>query len=412
MSGKEERMKEKYTSKTITTSVGIGNNHIDAFNKRNSLTYSFRVQSGGYLGVHFQVGEMSDEEGYARARQNLSLKRPYPYTLETGRRSRDKTERVLTDRQLLEIAEEALEHVRSRYPDFTLNGSFGQYVLYSKQQNDRGLSYEERDCTTDFSFSFKHKDSRELSDGWFSIGQRDFDLQKLYAMADNYLAGWKVLREMPDEVIIQMQYYPLLDQLKDSLNAEGMCRGTSLLSGRIGQQVFSERFSLAHDVSDEECWNTPFFDGEGVTHEGDRLPYIENGVVLRGYADKRIAEKYGVEHTGSAWRVYSDIPSNGNVSFRIGRSQKTIKELLDGRLSIVPVRYSGGGFNEKGEWVMPVQMAYLCDGERLLGRLPEFTLVSSMFDMFGADFIGVGSDIPVFNDKSILVRMRLGKSSE
>ena len=97
------------------------------------------------------------------------------------------------------------------------------------------------------------------------------------------------------------------------------------------------------------------------------------------------------------------------MNLRIQRSDRTIRELLNGRLSVVPVRYSGGGFNEKGEWVMPVQLAYLCDGEHFWGRLPEFTLVSSMFDMFGNDFIGVGSDNPVFNDKSILVRMRTGR---
>lgn len=48
-------------------------------------------------------------------------------------------------------------------------------------------------------------------------------------------------------------------------------------------------------------------------------------------------------------------------------------------------------------------------GRAFLGRLPEFVLVSNMFDMFGKDFIGVGSDNPVFNDKSILARMDLGK---
>lgn len=403
-------MREKYTLHTIISDVGIEENRIDSFHKRNELHYSFRVQEGGYLGVHFQAGEMGDNEGYARARQNLALKRPYPFTLETGRRSRDKTERVLTDRQLMDIAGEALEHVHSRHPDFTLNGSFSQCMIYSGQENDRGLDYSNRDCNTDFSFSFKHRDSRELRDGWFSIGQRDFDLQKLYAMADNYLTAFTMEEELPDEIIVQVQYYDLLSQLAWSLNAENMCLGTSLLSGRIGEKVFADHFNLAHDVSDEECWNTPFFDGEGVTQEGDRLPYIENGVVLRGYADKRIAAKYGVEHTGSAFRTHSDIPNNGNVSLRIQRSDKTIRELLGGRLSVVPVRYSGGGFNEKGEWVMPVQMAYLCDGERFLGRLPEFTLVSSMFDMFGKDFIGVGSDNPVFNDKSILVRMDLGRN--
>lgn len=145
-----------------------------------------------------------------------------------------------------------------------------------------------------------------------------------------------------------MRYYDLLGQLAASLNAESMCLGTSLLSGRIGEKVFADNFSLIHNVTDEDCWNTPFYDGEGVTQEGDRLAYIEKGVVLRGYADKRIAAKYGVEHTGSAWRSFSDIPGNGNVSFWIQRSDRTIRELLEGRLSVVPVRYSGGGFNEKG----------------------------------------------------------------
>ena len=166
-------MREKYTLHTIISSVGIEENRIDSFNKQNELRFSFRVQEEGYLGVHFQTGEMGDEEGYARARENLALKRPYPFTLETGRRSRDKTERVLTDRQLLEMAGEALEHVHSRYPDFTLNGSFVQAIIFSGQENDSGLDYSNRDCTADFGFSFKHRDSRELSDGWFSIGQRD-----------------------------------------------------------------------------------------------------------------------------------------------------------------------------------------------------------------------------------------------
>ncbi len=401
-------MKEKYVLHAVSSSVGIEENRVCSFDKRDQTFMSFRVQEEGILGVHFQQGEMGDEEGYARARRNLSLKRPYPYEMETGSRSRDKTERVLTDRQLMEITREALEHLSSRYPDFTFNGGFSQRAMYSGQENDRGLNYSYRDCTTDFDLSFKHRDSRELSDGGFSIGQRDFDMEKLYAMADNYLAAYGTLLELPDEIIVQTQYYGLLGYLTSNLNAESMSLGTSLLSGRIGEKVFSEQFSLAHDVSENECWNIPFFDGEGVTWPGDRLPYIENGVVLRGYADKRTAAKYGVEHTGSAFRSYADIPGNGNVNLRISRSDKTIRELLGGRLTVVPLRCDGTTYNEKGELIMPVQMAYLSDGERLLGRLPEFTLVSSMFEIFGDDFIGVGSDQPVFNDKSILVRMRLG----
>lgn len=401
-------MKEKFISINTNSQVNIEENKIISFDKSNLSTYSFRVGEDGFLGVHYQEGEMSDEEGYARARQNLELKRPYPFELETGERHRDKTERELTDKEIFSLAEETLSHLHSKYPDFRLNGSVRQRKTESRQENERGLNYSNKDCSVHADFSFKHKDSKDISDGWFGIGLRNFDVDKLYSMADNYLSNFEKKAEFPEEIIVQIQYYGFLGKLSESLDAEKLCLGTSLLSGKIGQKVFSDQFTLCHDVTDAECWHDNFFDGEGVVLPGDKLSYIENGVVLRGYADKRIAKKYGVEHTGSAWRNYADIPANGNVIFRITRSEKTVKELLGGRLSVVPVRYSGGGFNEKGEYVMPVQMAYLCDGEKFLGRLPEFTLVSNMFDMFGKDFIGVGSDNPVFNDKQILVRMKLG----
>lgn len=401
-------MKEKFISINTNSQVNIEENKIISFDKSNLSTYSFRVGEDGFLGVHYQEGEMSDEEGYARAKQNLELKRPYPFELETGEHHRDKTERELTDKEIFSLAEETLSHLHSKYPDFRLNGSVRQRKTESRQENDRGLNYSNKDCSAHADFSFKHKDSKDISDGWFGIGLRNFEVDKLYSMADNYLSNFEKKVELPEEIIVQIQYYGFLGKLSESLDAEKLCLGTSLLSGKIGQKVFSDQFTLCHDVTDKECWHDNFFDGEGVVLPGDKLAYIENGVVLRGYADKRIAKKYGVEHTGSAWRNYADIPANGNVTFRIARSEKTVKELLGGRLSVVPVRYSGGGFNEKGEYVMPVQMAYLCDGEKFLGRLPEFTLVSNMFDMFGKDFIGVGSDNPVFNDKQILVRMKLG----
>ena len=138
-----------------------------------------------------------------------------------------------------------------------------------------------------------------------------------------------------------------------------------------------------------------------------RRIFIDKGVPLLGYSDRRIAEKYNVPYTGNAWSSFTDVPSNGNVKFFIKRSPKTTKELLAGRLTIVLDNASGGGFNEKGDYVMPVHHAFLCDGEKFLGSLPPFTLSSNMFDMFGKDFIGVGSDQPVFNDKQVLVKVKI-----
>ncbi len=404
-------MKEKLQQHIIYSEVEFEENKIKSFHKSNTTHTSFRVYKNGEAGFHRQVGEMEDTEGYKKAEENLCLHRPYPYTLESGKRSRNKVERDYTDKELLDLAKEALAQISGKYPQFTLSGSFSMQNSRLTQTNEAGLDYENRDCHMQASFNYRHKNSTNLWDGSFSISERNFSMEKLYDMADNYLGAFEKQAELPEEAVLQIQYYGLVGTVATHLDAELLSLNTSLLAGKIGKQVFSEDFTLVDDVSDEYCWHTPFWDGEGCVKENDKRVFVEKGVPLLGYADKRIAEKYNVPHTGNACHSYSDVPSNGNAAMQIKRSTKTTKELLNGNLTVVLDNYSGGGFNEKGDYVMPVHHAFLCDGEKFLGSLPPFTLSSNLFDMFGKDFIGVGSDQPVFNDKSVLIKVNVVQNS-
>ena len=389
--------------------VQIEETKIKSFNKDTRTDRSYRVYDGGHAGIYFVQGKADDEECYKKAQDNLALKRPYKFTPETGSRHRDKTEREYSDKELIEIARETVGFLQSRFPDFKFAGSVSVNKSFRRMSNSCGLDYSNTDSALDVGLSFKHKDSKDIDDGWFSIGQRDFDFKKVTDMAENYLSNFTNTAELPEELIIQDRYYSYTGQFYEYLSAENLSLGTSLLSGKIGEKVFADGFTLLHDVSDKETWYTPFFDGEGVVNPGDKRLYIENGVLLSGFADKYNAEKYGVPQTGSADFRMTDIPQAGFLNLRIARSEKTVKELLDGRLTVVPIISSGGGYNDKGDYVTPVQTAMLCDGEKFIGRLPEFSLKGNIFDMFGKNFIGVGSDDPVFNDKQILMRMEYSK---
>ncbi len=403
-------MREKLQQQNIYSEVAIEENKIKSFHKSNTTCTSFRVYKNGEAGFHRQVGEIEDERGYALAEENLCLHRPYPYSLETGIRSRNKIERNYTDKELLDAAKEALAHLTEKYPQYTLYGSFSMQSSRVSQTNDLGMDFENRDCHMQATFRYKHNTGTNLWDGSFSISERNFSMEKLYDIADNYLGAFENKVELPEEAILQTQYYNFTGYLSGHLDAELLSLNTSLLAGKLGQQVFSEDFTLVDDVSDDYCWHTPFWDGEGCVKENDKRVFVEKGVPLLGYADKRIAEKYNVPHTGNAGHSYSDVPSNGNTNMQIKRSTKTTKELLNGRLTVVLDNYSGGGFNEKGDYVMPVHHAFLCDGEKFLGSLPPFTLTSNLFDMFGKDFIGVGSDQPVFNDKHVLIKVNISQN--
>ena len=275
------------------------------------------------------------------------------------------------------------------------------------------MDYQILDGHNGFNVSFKHKDSKDLDDGGFGLNMRKgFSSAKFRAMADNYLSNFTKLVDLPEDLIIMMPEWNLNEKLKDCLNAEKLALGTSLLAGKVGEKVFADDLSVYHDVTKKNIWMSTFWDADGIVQKGDKLCYIKNGKVLRGYADKRIAEKYGVECTGSAYNNYRDIPVNGWVNLKITPFKKTPKEILEGRggkLAVLPVQFSGGGFSENGDYAMPVQMAYLTDGEKILGRVPPFTMRSNMFDMFGKDFIGVAKYMPIWNASMMLVHMEAGK---
>lgn len=400
---------EKTTAIDKYTEVQIEENQIVAFNKADTERTSFKVHKGNIVGVYYKVGKISDKEGFEKAEKNLESKRLYPFALESGERSLDKTETILSDTELMDTAKKVLKYLTKEYPDYTFNGSLSTVDWESAKTNSCGMDYRMRDGNNTVGLSFKHKDSKDISDGYISYSVRTFKMRKFCHHADFFLKNFTKTVEMPKECIILDRYYGYMGKLRECLNIETLKEGTSLLSGKIGQKVFADDFTLMHDLTEKNIWMDTFWDGDGVTLKNDRATFIRDGKVLRGYADKRFGKRYKVQSTGGAIDDYRDIPWNGKNTMTIKVGKKTVKEILDGRYAIIPIQSSGGGFKEKGEYTMPVQIGLLTDGEKVLGRVPPFTISTNMFDMFGKDFLGVAKFDEVLNDKCILMRVTAGK---
>jgi PmbA protein len=402
-------MKEKLFNEYSSSKVSIQETKIVSFDKVNKETHSFRVHKDGFVGIHYQQGKMTDEEGFAKAEKNLELKRPYEFELEEGVRHRNLQKKEYTDKEVMDFAKKGLSYLKKTYPQFIFNADFVQNINFSSMKNEKGLDYSTKDSHIFVGISFKHVDSKEMSDGCFSFSLRKFSMKKFKDMADSILSNFEKKVELPEEIIIYDKYYGYTSLLRNCLDAESLKKGTSLLSGKIGQKLFSDKFTVTHDTSDKNAWMGAFWDGDGVVNKGDKVTFIKNGKLIRGYADKKIAKKYRVKNTAGASEDYADIPKNGCCSMTIKPTKKSAKELLNGRLAVIPIIADGGGFKEKGEYTMPIQVSYLTDGEKILGRLPEFTIKSNMFDMFGKDFIGVTKPEKLFNDKTILLKMEKGE---
>ena len=112
--------RELITSEYSYREVKIEETKIKTFSKDDRMNRSFRVYDGGYAGIQFVQGSADEDTCYKKAQDNLILKRPYKFPLETGVRHRDKTEREYSDKELMEIAREAVTHLEKNYPDIKL----------------------------------------------------------------------------------------------------------------------------------------------------------------------------------------------------------------------------------------------------------------------------------------------------
>jgi len=82
--------------------------------------------------------------------------------------------------------------------------------------------------------------------------------------------------------------------------------------------------------------------------------------------------------------------------------------MLNGKPGIYVVMAFGGDYTPEGDFATPIQLAYLHDGEKFIGRLPEMQVKSNIYDMFGKSYIGTSSDTlhPYTLSKSIVFDMK------
>jgi len=129
-----------------------------------------------------------------------------------------------------------------------------------------------------------------------------------------------------------------------------------------------------------------------VVHDGYCYTLIQDGVLQSPLTDKRISHAYGYPLSGNAYAAYDEIPALAPLPVRPRRSSATLRELLGERPGILVAVSMGGDFTPDGHFAAPVQLAFLFDGERLLGRLPQLQISGSAEEMFGAGFIGASAD--------------------
>lgn len=389
-------MKEKYSSHTEELSLNVVQTEVDSVRKKDILRTGIRVYDDDKIGIAGAIGSYDEGDLTERAVAALELCIPYPYEP-----ARDRTETVEPAYDLPEgqafVAEmeEMLSALRKAQPGFSFSNRISLLAQDVRLENEQGLDLQYRSTSIDVSLVVKDRNSSNIIDAFAGFGgwryERAECLRICNMVCDAYHREADI-EEGTHPVLFLADDYAYRTKLIESLHGLLYGTGGSLFSGKMGEKLFADHFSVVQSRNPGDDVVGPFFDMEGTVNQGYRATLIENGVLVAAMTDKKHADKFGLPLTGSAGGDYDSVPSLGVQNTQIASTGKTIAELLDGRPGILVWIASGGDFTSEGHFATPVQLAYLFDGEKLIGRLPELNLSSHLYDMFGKDYLGVSTD--------------------
>ena len=408
-------IREKYQTRVIETSISVAQTTIESVRKKDIIKTGYRAYSDGFIGVSGTIGDHSEAEMHKKATEALKLKIPYAYEA-----SGNYKEHIILDKEIIKEdllvneVEEVLSILRKDYPGFIF---FDKINLGSREvslQNDNNLDLYYKNNYIEVSLAVKDKNKSNIVDTVIGYTGRRYNRKELLKYTDEMLSAYNNLIDLPASksypCIISSGNALPVKKLLTELNGLGIGTKSSLFTDKVGKKTFSEKFTFYQSANPYELM-VPFFDAEGVVNKNYRYPLIEKGVITAPYTDKRTAAMFGLSHTGSAIAEYDGVPTLGFAGFEIEPSEKTLKELLGGQPAILIGFASGGDFTPEGNFASPVQLAMLFDGDRLVGRLPEFQISSNIYNMFGDAFIGVSKDkyLSLDEERSLVMEMNISK---
>ncbi|MBU1019958.1 MAG: hypothetical protein KJ847_01985 [Firmicutes bacterium] len=399
--------KEKISIQTNETSIKIQASLINSIRVKNIERNAVRVYQDNKIGISGAVGSSSEDILTKQAIENLSSNIPYPYDLETTRKDhRNYTSTHYSETDLMKLTEQILAMLHQEFSDFIFGESIQKVEIDYRMSNTEGLDLRYQDEHINFGFIVKAKSSPNLFDTFVGWHGRDLDVDKLLGFLRMQLLAERNMVALPEGEKLPVFFVSpdaLGGFLIRQLNGETYGNKASLFDQKLGEQLFHEKLTIVQN-NDPKTSYSNFFDAEGVIKENNIVPLVEKGVLKRVFTDKKNAEKFNLEHTGSASGEYYDIPRLRFSNLRPMVDSTDIPSALKGSKAILVMVSAGGEFNADGVYATPVQASYLFDGKQIIGKLPEFSMSNDIYNMLGNDYIGTfhsddlyfGEDEPFF----------------
>lgn len=381
---------EKIVSKSSNRCINVVAGAVESLRINNITENTVRVYDNGCIGVEGSLGEANWSELEQKATAKISQGIPYPETHEDAKSlSIDAVRHIFDEKDFIPQITHLLERLAKENPEFLFNNKILLNSSDDVYESSDKVRYGYKGNQFVISLTIKYKGSANIMDESYGCESDYFNEDQI--CHDVKLKCDAFLKQLPhveeDEVIVIGDYEPIQYAVQH-LIADMYFNNASLLSGKLGQKLFNERFSLLINRDPSQQINLDFFDAEGVVNDNFVNYIVKNGVLERLLTCKRSAAQYNTENLGAAAANYTGVPNIGAGGFEVANTAKNLSELVTGKAVYLSVT-GGGDMTPSGDISMPVNVAYLYEEGKLLGKLPEFAVSANLFELLNDGFVGV-----------------------
>ena len=303
-------------------------------------------------------------------------------------RTADPAVTEVTAEDMVEMGREAMELSREANDDYLFEGQLSRKSHHRRVLNSSGLdaSYE----TTSMSAlaGIEHFTDSGLLEvheqkNWGRPFKSITDLaEKILEKMDR---GSTVVDAKNEE--LPFLFTPkaagvILNPVLLAANGKLVQKGSSVLRGKLGQQVMDERVTITDDASIDYAPASGPIDTEGV--RAGRTPIIQEGVLQNYLLDLQTAGLLDTRTTGHGYRSYNGRPSPSSTNTVLEPGEEDVGGMYAGlERGVIVDQVLGSGQSNvlAGEFSVNIALGYLVENGDIKGRVKDCMVAGNSYEV-------------------------------
>lgn len=337
---------EIYFARSSSTKIDSKDLKVDSLTRSEDMGLSFRVAKNGRVGFSFttsldplaieraidsslQVASVMPEDPTASVLGNFSGQIP------TLKNRMDSDGLALSIEQKIELAKRLERTCRGldQRIQTVRSASFGESKFEARLRNHKGQELVNEGSFFSVSLTCKAEENGDAQMGGdyrFSTHLNKLELDACAKDATHSatrLLGATVPKTMRCPAVIENGVVAdLIQFLSSSFLGDEIEKGRSMLMGKLGEKVFSDKLTLLDDGLLEGGYSTRPFDAEGTASQTTEV--VKNGVFSKVLYDQPTAFRMKTQSTGNSSRSIQSPPGIGLTNFYMKAGDTILSDLF------------------------------------------------------------------------------------